>query len=311
MTLPDHVRIVEVSPRDGLQNEPKIVPLDVRVDLIERLAKAGLRRIEAGSFVSEKAVPQMAVTGRLLASVYLPAQTRLAVLTPNMRGLQAALAVGAREIGVMAAASDSFSRKNLGCGVEESLDRYVGVLAAARDAGVFARGYVSCALGCPYEGAVDSLRIVEVASRLYELGCQEISLADTIGIGTPLSARRMVEDVAQRIPLDRIAIHFHDSYGQALANIFSCLEVGVSIVDSAVGGLGGCPFAPGATGNVATEDVVYMLHGCGVDTGVDLAALLDAGEFICRQLGRKSESRVARAMRAQTLPLSPCATRAL
>jgi hydroxymethylglutaryl-CoA lyase len=301
--LPARVQIVEVGPRDGLQNEPVVAPVEVRARLIELLAQAGLRRIEAGSFVSEKAVPQMAATADVFASVRLPERAKLAALVPNMQGFNAAAAAGADEIAIFAAASESFSRRNIGCGIDESFTRFASVAAAARHAGLPVRGYVSCALGCPYEGRVDLGRLIEVARRLFDLGCYEISLADTIGVGTPLGARQLVQRVAQSIPIERIAIHFHDTYGQALANIFACLEVGVSIVDSSVAGLGGCPFAPGAAGNVATEDVVFMLDGCCVETGVDLDKLLDATRFICASLVRAPESKVARArLGAEGLP---------
>jgi hydroxymethylglutaryl-CoA lyase len=295
MTLPARVQIVEVGPRDGLQNEALIVPVEARARLIELLAHAGLRRIEAGSFVSAKAVPQMAGTADVLASLQLTQKPRLAALVPNMQGFDAATAAGVDEIAIFAAASESFSRRNLGCGIDDSFERFASVSAAAKRAGLPVRGYVSCALGCPYEGKVEPGRVNEVALRLVDLGCYEISLGDTIGVGTPLAARRLVEGVAQLISIERIAVHFHDTYGQALANIFACLEAGVSVVDSSVAGLGGCPFAPGAAGNVATEDVVYMLHGCGVETGVDEGKLLDATRFICAILGRPPESKAARA----------------
>jgi hydroxymethylglutaryl-CoA lyase len=303
MTLPARVRIVEVGPRDGLQNEPIVVPVAARARLIELLARAGLIRIEAGSFVSKKAVSQMAGTAEVLASVRVPKAVRLSALVPNMLGFDAAMAAGLQEVAIFAAASEIFSRRNLNCGVDESIAEYAKVAAAAKHSNVLMRGYVSCALGCPYEGDVDPGRVVDVARRLFDLGCYEISLGDTIGVGAPIAARRLAERVAQSIPIERIAVHFHDTYGQALANIFACLEVGVSVVDSSIAGLGGCPFSPGAAGNVATEDVVYMLEGCGVEAGVDLSKLLDATRFICARLGRAPESRVARArLRDEGLP---------
>lgn len=299
MTLPARVRIVEVGPRDGLQNESVALPVEARARLIELLARAGLGVIEAGSFVSARAVPQMAGTADVLSRLRLARQKRLCVLVPNMQGLRAALAAPVAEIAVFAAASESFSRRNLNCGIDESIERYAEVATEGGRAGLRVRGYVSCALGCPYEGAVDSARVVDVARRLNQLGCDEISLGDTIGVGAPLAARRLVEKVAREIPLDRLAVHFHDTCGQALANVYACLEAGVEIVDSAVAGLGGCPYAPGATGNLATEDLVYMLRGCDVETGVDLDRLLDASDFISRTLGRAPESRVARAHAAR------------
>ena len=298
MTIPSRVSIVEVGPRDGLQNEKLTLSPQVRAELINRLAAAGLTRIEAGSFVSPTAVPQMAGTDETLALVS-KRNLRLAVLVPNLRGLIDALAAGADEIAVFAAASETFSKRNINCSIEQSLERYAGVVAEARRHGVLARGYVSCILGCPYEGAVDAARVVSVAGALLEMGCFEVSLGDTIGVGAPLQARRMVERVAQVAPLGKIAVHFHDTYGQALANIFACLETGVSIVDSSVAGLGGCPFAPGAAGNVATEDVVYMLQRMDIETGVSLDRLLAAGAFACAQLNRAPASRVAQAYGAK------------
>ncbi|MBM3624492.1 MAG: hydroxymethylglutaryl-CoA lyase, partial [Alphaproteobacteria bacterium] len=262
MSVPSCVSIVEVGPRDGLQNEKLALSPHVRAELISRLAAAGLTRIEAGSFVSPTAVPQMARTEEVLALA--PRQNlRLSALVPNLRGLSDAIAAGADEIAVFAAASETFSKRNINCSIEESLERYAEVVAEARRHGVMARGYVSCVLGCPYEGEVDSGRVVAVAGALFDMGCFEVSLGDTIGVGAPLPARRLVEQVARVVPLEKLAVHFHDTYGQALANIFACLEVGVSVVDSSVAGLGGCPFAPGAAGNVATEDVVYMLERMG------------------------------------------------
>jgi hydroxymethylglutaryl-CoA lyase len=297
MSLPERVRIVEVGPRDGLQSEAAMLSVEAKVALIERLALAGLVHIEAGSFVSPKWVPQMASTKEVLARLKLP-QARLAVLVPNSRGLDDALASGVREIAVFAAASETFSRKNVNCSIDESLARYAPVVEKAAAAGLIVRGYVSCALGCPYEGDVSPRKVARVARELAALGCHEISLGDTIGVGVPVKARKLVEEVALDIPIHRLAVHFHDTYGQALATIFACLELGVGIVDSSVAGLGGCPYAPGASGNVPTEDVVYMLNGCGIETGVDLLALIEAGEFISEHLGRKSRSRAARALMA-------------
>jgi hydroxymethylglutaryl-CoA lyase len=299
MTIPKSIRIVEVGPRDGLQNESVVVSVECRARLIELLAEAGLTNIEAGSFVSNKRVPQMASTADVLAAVRSSRAARLSVLVPNMPGLHAALAAGAKEIAVPAAASETFSIKNLNCGIDECLARLTIVVNEATRHGLLARGYVSCALGCPYEGRIDDRRVAFVAKALHAIGCYEISLGDTIGVGTPLAARRMVDRVARDIPLRSLAVHFHDTYGQALANIFACLEMGVCIVDSSIAGLGGCPYAPGATGNVSTEDVVYMSQGSGIETGVDIEKVLAASAFICEKLGRAPESRVARAFAAR------------
>lgn len=299
MNLPERVRIVEVGPRDGLQSEAALLSVDTKVKLIEGLAAAGLRDIEAGSFVSPKWVPQMASTRDVLARLRLPPGVRLGALTPNLHGLDDALASGVQEIAVFAAASEAFSRKNINCSIADSLERLAPVVEKASTAGLRVRGYVSCALGCPYEGEIALRKVASIARDLAAMGCHEISLGDTIGVGTPSRARKLVEEVAIEVPLHRIAVHFHDTYGQALANIFACLELGVAAVDSAVAGLGGCPYAPGATGNVATEDVVYMLDGCGIETGVDLAALVEVGEFISKRLGRDSRSKAARALMAK------------
>ncbi|BBU60942.1 hydroxymethylglutaryl-CoA lyase [Methylosinus sp. C49] len=293
--IPQRVRIVEVGPRDGLQNESSMVAMETKVALIEKLAAAGLRDIEAGSFVSARRVPQMADTKRVLAHLRLPPHVHLSVLIPNRRGLEEALACGVRGVAIFVAASESFSKENIGCTITESLARYAPVVEAAIGAGLAVRGYISCALGCPYEGEVAPRAVATLARDLAALGCHEISLGDTIGVGAPLQARRLVEEVGRDIPLAQIAVHFHDSYGQALANIFACVEMGVGVVDASVAGLGGCPFAPGASGNVATEDVVYMLEHSGIEAGVDLVALIDAGSFICESLGRETQSRVARA----------------
>lgn len=299
MSLPEHVRIVEVGPRDGLQNETALLSVETKVSLIERLAAAGLTEIEAGSFVSPKKIPQMASTRDVLAKLKRSPGVRLGVLTPNLRGFEEALASSVGEIAVFAAASETFSQRNIACSIAESLKRYAPVVETACAAGLRVRGYVSCALGCPYEGDVAPREVANVARDLAALGCHEISLGDTIGVGTPLQARRLVEQVATDVPLRHLAVHFHDTYGQALANIFACLELGVAVVDSSVAGLGGCPYAPGASGNVATEDVVYMLEGCGIETGVDLDALIEAGEFISKRLGRETRSRAARALLAK------------
>ncbi len=298
--LPKQVRMVEVGPRDGLQNEPAPVPVATRIVLIERLAESGLSAIEAGAFVSPKWVPQMAGSAEVLAGIRRRPGVSYPVLVPNMQGFEAARAAGADEIAVFAAASESFSRKNINCSIAESLERFRPVAAAAAEAGIKLRGYVSCVLGCPYEGEIAPAKVTEVAAGLLQLGCYEISLGDTIGVGTPAKAQAMIEAVAARLPRERLAVHFHDTYGQALANILAVLELGIAVTDSSVAGLGGCPYAPGASGNVASEDVLYMLDGLGIATGVDLAALAAAGRFISEALGRPAASKVARALAART-----------
>jgi hydroxymethylglutaryl-CoA lyase len=299
MTLPKAVRLVEVGPRDGLQNEPAILALDRKLELVRGLAECGLDVIEIGSFVSPQRVPQMADTAALLAALELDGPKRYPVLVPNLRGLEAALLAGARDIALFAAASESFSAHNTNCSIAESLARAGEVAKRALQAGCRLRGYVSCVLGCPYEGEVPIAAVIAVAERLVALGCSEISLGDTIGVGTPGRARTMLEAVAARLGMERLAVHFHDTYGQALANILACLESGVRVIDSSVAGLGGCPFAKGATGNVATEDVVYMLNGLGIATGVDLDRLAAVGRFISAAVGRPSASRVAQALAAR------------
>ena len=296
MALPSHVTMVEVGPRDGLQNEQQAATIETRITLIKMLAQAGLTRIEAGSFVSPKWVPQMADTDKVLAALPASAKVRYAVLTPNMRGFEAALAAGAEEVAIFAAASESFSRKNINCSIEESFQRFQPIVAAAKQKGIAVRGYVSCVLGCPYEGEVDPAAVTTVAKRLLDMGVYEISLGDTTGVGTPAKAQAMIEAVSQAVPVEKLAAHFHDTYGQALANIYSVMEKGVAILDSSVAGLGGCPYAKGAAGNVASEDVLYMLDGLGLNSGVDLAKLVAAGTFICKELGRQSQSKVALAM---------------
>jgi hydroxymethylglutaryl-CoA lyase len=299
MTYPSRVRIVEVGPRDGLQNEAGAVPLEAKVELIEALADAGLKTIEAGSFVSPKWVPQMGDTAEVLARLDLQSEINYPVLVPNLQGLDRALDHGVREVAVFASASESFSQRNINCSIEESFDRFAPVVEKARSHRLRVRGYVSCVLGCPYESDIAPETVARVASRLFAMGCHEISLGDTIGIGTPTKARKLIERVAAEIPLERLALHYHDTYGQALANILACLELGVSVIDSAVAGLGGCPYAEGASGNVATEDVVYMLRGMDIETGVDLDALAEAGRTISRQLDREPASKVARALAAR------------
>jgi len=295
MQLPRQVRMVEVGPRDGLQNEGTPIPAQVKIGLIDRLTDAGLATIEATSFVSPKWVPQMADNVQVLSGIERRLGVSYPVLVPNLKGLEGALAAGVEEIAVFAAASETFSLKNINCSIAQSLERFREVTAAAAKRGVRVRGYVSCVLGCPYEGEIDPSAVASVALHLKEMGCYEISLGDTTGVGTPAKAQVMIEAVAGRIPRERLAVHFHDTYGQALANILAVLEQGVSVVDSAVAGLGGCPYAAGASGNVASEDLLYMLNGLGVETGVDLAKLIDAGNYISDFLGRPSGSKVARA----------------
>lgn len=296
MTVPPEVRIFEVGPRDGLQNEATSLPTETKVALVDKLSNSGLKAIEAASFVSPKWIPQMADGAAVLAAIDRRDGVRYSALTPNLRGFEDAIAAGADEVAVFAAASETFSHKNINCSIAESLKRFKPVCKAARARGVPVRGYISCVLGCPYEGKIETSAVVDVAARLLDIGCHEISLGDTIGVGTPLDTRRLLERVAEAVPRDRLAVHFHDTYGQALANILTSLELGIGIVDSSVGGLGGCPYARGATGNVATEDVIYMLDGMGVETGVELREVVRTAHFICRELGREPASRVARAL---------------
>ena len=294
--LPNKVRLVEVGPRDGLQNESGEVPTAARIELIDRLADAGLKTIESGSFVSPRWVPRMADTAKVMAGITRRDDVSYPVLVPNMKGLEGAIAAKAGEIAVFGAATESFSRKNINCSIGESLDRFRPVCESALAHGMRVRGYISCVLGCPYEGNVDPAAVARVAADLLKMGCYEISLGDTIGVGTPLEAQSMVDRVAEIVPRDKLAVHFHDTYGQALANILASLERGIAVVDSSVAGLGGCPYAKGATGNVASEDVLYMLNGMEIETGIDLQRLAAAGQFISDILGRPSGSRVARAM---------------
>ncbi|WP_345842015.1 hydroxymethylglutaryl-CoA lyase [Shewanella algae] len=295
--LPPKVSLFEVGPRDGLQNETS-VSTQAKIALIEALADAGVKRIEAASFVSPKWVPQMADSGEVLRGISRHAGVCYSALTPNLKGLELALDAGADEVAVFAAASEGFSQKNINCSIEESIARFEPLLSRAKEQGIRVRGYVSCVLGCPYDGEIAPAEVARVADILHQLGCYEISLGDTIGVGTPLKARKMVETVAERVPVERLALHFHDTYGQALANILACLETGVSVIDTSVAGLGGCPYAKGASGNLASEDLVYMLHGMGIDTGIDLNKLAQAGRQISQQLGRKTSSKVARALGA-------------
>lgn len=299
MALPDFVKIVEVGPRDGLQNEKSAVTTDQKVELIDRLSETGLKVIESGAFVSPKWVPQMADSADVMARIDRKPGISYSVLAPNLKGLEGAVAAKAEEVAIFGAASESFSKKNINKSIAESLDAFRPVAAEALAQGMRVRGYISCVLGCPYEGRIDPKVVAEVSRDLKAMGCYEISLGDTIGTGTPQEARRMVEAVAQHIPIEEIGVHFHDTYGQALANLYACLEMGVAVADSSVAGLGGCPYAKGATGNVATEDVLYMLQGCGIETGIDLSKIMAAGRFISDVLGRPPVSRVHRALLAK------------
>jgi hydroxymethylglutaryl-CoA lyase len=301
--LPRRVRIVDVAPRDGLQNEKASVPTEVKVGLIDRLTDAGLPAIEATSFVSPKWVPQMADNAQVMAAIRRKPGVRYPVLTPNIKGFEAALAAGADEVAVFVAASETFSQKNINCSIGESLERARPVAAAAKTHGVRVRGYISCVLDCPYEGEIAPSAVREVAAALQAMGCYEISLGDTIGTGTPGRTRRLIATVAETVPVDTLAGHFHDTYGQAIANVYAALEAGVATFDSSVAGLGGCPYAKGATGNVATEDLLYLLEGLDIETGVDMTRLRVAGRYISDFLGRQPASRVARALDArQPLP---------
>ncbi len=299
MALPEFVKIVEVGPRDGLQNEAAPVTTDQKVELINRLSETGLQVVEAAAFVSPKWVPQMADSADVMARIERKDGVAYPVLAPNMKGLDGAIAAKAEEIAIFGAASESFSKRNINKSIAESLDAFRPVAERALGAGLRVRGYISCVLGCPYEGKIAPEASAEIAKALRDMGCYEISLGDTIGTGTPAEARRLIEAVAAHIPIGEIGVHFHDTYGQALANLYACLEMGVSVADSSVAGLGGCPYAKGATGNVATEDVLYMLQGCGIDTGVDLDKVMAAGKFISDVIGRLPASRVHRALMAK------------
>ncbi len=295
MSLPSRVKIVEVGPRDGLQNEKQPVAAQHKIALVHALQAAGLSEIEVTSFVSPKWVPQMADNAEVMAGIRRQPGVRYAVLTPNLKGFEAALATRPDEIVVFGAASEAFSQKNINASIDESIERFIPVLEQAKTDGVKVRGYVSTVLGCPYQGDVPVSDVVRISKRLFELGCYEISLGDTIGIGTPKNARAMLVAVAGEIPMASLAVHFHDTRGQALANILACLEEGVRVVDSAVSGTGGCPYAKGASGNVATEDVVYMLEGIGMQTGIQLDKLIDTGRWLSQLLGRETSSKVNRA----------------
>jgi hydroxymethylglutaryl-CoA lyase len=297
MTYPLSVKIVEVGPRDGLQNEKTSLDTDTRVELITQLANAGLSYIEAGSFVSPKWVPQMAGSDEVFCRLPVTTATTYAALTPNMQGLERALECGVKEVAVFAAASESFSQNNINCSIADSIDRFVPIMEKAYNSGIAVRGYISCVLGCPYEGNIRPDQVAEVADKLLSLGCYEVSLGDTIGVGTPGSTAALLSTLLTQLPADKLAVHMHDTYGQALANILVALQQGIAVVDSSVAGLGGCPYAQGASGNVATEDLVYMLNGLGIEHGVDLKKLIAAGNTICAKLDRANGSKVATAFK--------------
>jgi hydroxymethylglutaryl-CoA lyase len=296
--LPKSVKIVEVGPRDGLQNEQGIVPLAAKILLVEQLADAGCCVIETGSFVSPKWVPQMADSAAVFQQIKRKSNVRYTALTPNLRGLEAAIEAQVDEVDIFGAASESFSQKNINCSIAESLERFLPVIELAQKHQLPVRGYVSCVLGCPYEGHISAQKVAQVSQQLLDMGCYEISLGDTIGVGTPLKTQQMLDAVLSCMPADKLAVHFHDTYGQALVNILVALQQGISVVDSAVSGLGGCPYAKGASGNVATEDLVYMLDGMNIETGINLKQLSQAGSNMMQALGRRSNSKVTHAITA-------------
>ena len=299
MKYPKHVNLVEVGPRDGLQNEKQEIPAAIKIELVNRLSDAGFRNVESGSFVSPKWVPQMATSTEVMAGIIRKPGVIYSVLTPNMKGFEGALASGANEVVIFGAASEAFSQKNINCSIAESIERFRPVAEAAKANGMRVRAAVSCALGCPYQGEVSIESVVDCVRRFADLGCDDIGVADTIGVGTPAHVSAVFEAAARAFSIDQISGHFHDTYGQACANVLACLELGVSTFDTSVAGLGGCPYAKGATGNVATEDVLYMLHGMGISTGIDLDKVCDAGQFISQALGRAPLSRVNRALAAK------------
>ena len=298
MNLPKHVKIVEVGPRDGLQNEKQAIDTATKVELIARLGASGLKTIEATAFVSPKWVPQMADNAEVMRQITRLNGVTYPVLTPNLKGLEAALATGVTEVAVFAAASEAFSQKNINCSINESIERFVPVIESAREHGVAVRGYVSTVVGCPYQGDVPPEKVAEVSKALFDLGCYEISLGDTIGVGTPLKVQAMLTEVSKAVPMEKLAGHFHNTYGMAIANIYASLQMGMAVFDASVAGLGGCPYAKGASGNVATEDVVYLLNGLGIDSGVDLTSLVETAVWVSAQLGRAPASNVAKAISA-------------
>lgn len=297
MPFPKKVKIVEVGPRDGLQNESKIVPIEIKIELINRLSKTGLKYIEAASFVASQWVPQMAQSLEVMQKISRKPSVKYSALVPNIKGFENAVAAKIDEIAIFTAASETFVKKNINCTIAESLQRFEKVIQAAKKAKIPVRGYISCSLGCPYEGEIKPQKVAEIAVKLRKLGCYEISLGDTIGIGTPRTAIKLINTVVKKIPVKQLAVHFHDTYGQALANIFAVLPLGIAVIDSAVAGLGGCPFAVGASGNVATEDVVYMLDGLNLETGINLKKIIEVGKFISDYLQQPTRSKVGLAMR--------------
>ncbi|MFN4324264.1 MAG: hydroxymethylglutaryl-CoA lyase [Azonexus sp.] len=299
MNLPSHVKIVEVGPRDGLQNEKQVVPTEIKIELIDRLAEAGLTVIEATSFVSPKWVPQMGDNSAVLAGIHRRPGVTYAALTPNLQGFDGAAAAQADEVAIFAAASEHFSRKNINCSIAESLKRFEPVVSAASALEIPVRGYVSCVVGCPYEGAIAPAQVASVVQTLFDMGCYEVSLGDTIGVGNPASIQRMIEACARVVPIEKLAGHYHDTYGMAIANIYASLQSGMAVFDASVAGLGGCPYAQGASGNVATEDVVYLLQGLGIETGIDLAKLAVIGDWISSALNRPNGAKAGRALCAQ------------
>ncbi len=296
MVLPASVKIVEVGPRDGLQNESQSITTETKIELVKKLSDSGLRYIETGSFVNPKWVPQMADSEAVFNGIERKADVTYAALTPNLKGFERALSSGASEVAIFAAASEAFSQKNINCSIEESLERFAPVMDAAKYNNIEVRGYVSCVVGCPYDGMIAPEKVAEVTEKLIEMGCYEVSLGDTIGVGTPASVNNMLDAVFQRVEVEKLAMHMHDTYGQALVNIYTALLRGVSVVDASVAGLGGCPYANGASGNVATEDLVYLLNGLGIEHGVDLNSLVKAGAFISSKLGSTNASKVANAL---------------
>ena len=296
MNLPAQVKIVEVGPRDGLQNEKQVVPTEIKIELINRLAEVGIRVIEATSFVSPKWVPQMADNTAVMQGIKRQSATVYPVLTPNLQGFDAAIQAGAKEVAIFGAASESFSRKNINCSIAERLKRFEPILSVASSLEIKVRGYVSCVVGCPYEGAIDPEKTAEVARTLFDMGCYEVSLGDTIGVGNPASISRMIEACAKKVPIELLAGHYHDTYGMAIANIYASLQLGMAAFDSSIAGLGGCPYAKGASGNVATEDVVYLLHGLGIETGIDLAKLAGIGDWISSAINRPNGAKAGRAL---------------
>ncbi|XPF94566.1 hydroxymethylglutaryl-CoA lyase [Colwellia sp. RE-S-Sl-9] len=295
--FPTTVTIVEVGPRDGLQNEKQLISAEDKISLIDMLADAGVTSIESGSFVSPKWVPQMATSTDVFNGINKKSGVKYMALTPNIKGFEAAINANVDEVAIFGAASEAFSQKNINCSIEESLQRFIPLIEAAKKANIKVRGYVSCVVGCPYDGYIEPEKVAEVAEKLYQMGCYEISLGDTIGVGTPASVQKMLDAVKARIPVEKLAVHFHDTYGQALANIYTALENGVSVIDSSVAGLGGCPYAKGASGNVATEDVLYLLNGLNITTNIDMDKLLKAGWFISEKLGKPSNSKVSTALK--------------